>query len=67
MHYTKVGVKVGVSTQHCCRILGFQETWETKKTAASWVFAFTAHTLAATDWLVALIGPRVSVTRFLGV
>jgi hypothetical protein len=25
------GVKVGVSTQHCCRILGFQETWETKE------------------------------------
>jgi hypothetical protein len=25
------GVKVGVGTPNCCRILGFQETWETKK------------------------------------
>jgi hypothetical protein len=28
-----------------------------KKTASSWVFAFTVHTLAATDWLVALNWP----------
>ncbi len=28
----------------------------TKNTAAGWVFTFTAHTLAATDCLVALIG-----------
>jgi hypothetical protein len=32
---------------------------KTKNTAASWVFAFTAHTLTATDWLAALIGPLV--------
>lgn len=25
------GVKVGVGTPYCCRIQGFQETWETKK------------------------------------
>jgi hypothetical protein len=33
-----------------------------EKTIASWVFAFIAHTLPATDWLVAKIGPHVSFT-----
>jgi len=33
-----------------------------EKIDVSWVFAFTAHTLPTTDWLVALIGPRVSFT-----
>jgi energy-converting hydrogenase Eha subunit G len=28
---------------------------KTKKTSACWVFAFIAHTLAATDWLITLI------------
>jgi hypothetical protein len=52
------GVKTGAGTPDCCQILGFQETRENKKnTAASWVFAFAARTLTATDWLAALIGP----------
>jgi len=62
----KQDTKLGVGTPICERILGFQETLETKicqkKTAASWVIAFTAHTFPATDWLVALIGPDVSFT-----
>jgi hypothetical protein len=57
------GVKVGVGTPICCKISGFQETWETKKKiVVSWVFTFTAHTLPATDWFVVLIGPHVSFT-----
>jgi len=58
------GVKVGAGTPDCCQILGFQETRENKKHCcyASWVFAFAAHTLTATDWLAALIGPRVIFT-----
>jgi hypothetical protein len=47
------GVKVGAPD--CCQILGFKETREN----TGWVFAFTAHTLTATDWLAALIGSRV--------
>jgi len=57
------GVKVGVGTPYCCRIMGFQETWEIKKRLLLvGCFEFAAHTLPPTYWLVALIGPSVSFT-----
>jgi hypothetical protein len=49
------GVKVGVGIPNLCTYRAFQETRENKKTSACWVFAFIAHTLAATDWLITLI------------
>jgi hypothetical protein len=51
----KNGIKVGVGTPNFCTCRAFQETRKTKKTSACWVFAFMAHTLAATDWLITLI------------
>jgi hypothetical protein len=45
----------------------FMRHGKTKNTAASWVFAFTAHTLTATDWLAALIDASVIFTGFLSV
>jgi len=50
--YTNLRQETGVS----------RGTGNKKKTAASWVFAFTAHAFPAIDWLVALIGPHVSFT-----
>jgi len=40
----------------------FRRHGKTEKTAASWMFAFTARTLIATHWLVALIGPHLVFT-----
>jgi hypothetical protein len=37
----------------------FRRHKNTKKTATCWVFTFNADTLAATDWLVALIGRTI--------
>jgi hypothetical protein len=57
------GVKVGVGNTILLQNTGVsRDTGNKKKTAASWVFEFAAHTLPATYWLVALIGPRVSFT-----
>ncbi len=55
-------VKVGARYTKLLLDTGVSRDWKTKNTAASWVFAFTAHTLTATDWLVALIDPHVVFT-----
>lgn len=61
-------VKVDVGTPNFCWIQDFQETHlKTKKIPACWLFAFVAHTLAAPDWMFALIGPCVIFTQFFSV
>jgi len=53
-------VKVGAGTPKLLADTGVSgNTAKLKNTAASWVFAFTAHTHTATDWLAALIAPPV--------
>jgi hypothetical protein len=61
---TKFGCENMVCSPFSSELLdtGVSRDWKTKNTAASWLFAFTAHTLTATDWLVTLIDPHMVFT-----
>jgi hypothetical protein len=52
---------VGAGTSNCCQKLGFQETQESKNHCCYLGVCIAANTLAASDWLIALIGPRVGL------